>query len=276
MAKRDLDRVQRASTRQEMDEMMRALRDASKLRRAEQQQIALGIAKEKSVKYQIGTDQAKSSSETLFSFSGQKEEVVQGSPSVTPACVFVDDGGGGEVLPSDMFMWRVDEIRTWVMDHMGRLPKRTSGDATERTLGNRWNMFNMRCRRDVGVSRCKFLPSEKLYFERIWEVVCGYESSQSASNARFVQQVDEIRRWVINHMGRLPNKRRPDAMERTLANRYEKFKMRCVRDLRTRRRGIYAFKLLPSQKAYFDSLKEVVQWHSRASSGDAFLLMTAR
>ena len=87
----------------------------------------------------------------------------------------------------------------------------------------------------------------------------------------FMQQVDEIRTWVIDHMGQMPSKRTGDVTERTLANRYARFKMRCTRDLRTSQGRIYARKFVPSEKAYFDCLKQGVQRSSLGPLEIAFI-----
>ena len=150
MAERHLQHAQTASNNQEMDELLRALRDGSKCGRAEQEQIAPGAvkekgAKEKPVKEQTGIDQAKPSSEALFILSGQKEEAVQRFSGVASACVSGITGASGESLRSDSFVRRVDELRTWVADHMGQLPKHRSADATERTLANRYYRYRTLC-----------------------------------------------------------------------------------------------------------------------------------
>ena len=61
-------------------------------------------------------------------------------------------------------------------DHMSQILKRTSDDATERTLAVRYGHLIMRCSRDLRASHgtvrgVKLLPCEKRYFECIEEVL---------------------------------------------------------------------------------------------------------
>ena len=75
------------------------------------------------MKERRAVEQAKPSSGTFFILSGQKGEAVQWSPGAASASVSVITGASGETLPSDSFRRRVDEIRTWVADHMGQFKK---------------------------------------------------------------------------------------------------------------------------------------------------------
>ena len=50
--------------------------------------------------------------------------------------------------PSDPFMRRVHEIRTWGPDQMVPLPKLKSADATERSLDGRYHKYKFLCARD--------------------------------------------------------------------------------------------------------------------------------
>ena len=166
-------------------------------------------------------------------------------------------------VPSDAFMQRVDEIKTWVIDHMGLLPKANSTDATERTLAARYVYLKTRCMRDIctrqGMVRLrKCMPCEKAYFDSIEEVLYEYKPLGQVPSDSFMQRVDEIRTWVVCHMGRLPKQTSGDAMERSLALRYAYFKMRCSRSLCTSEGVVRARKCLPCERMYFDRINEVL------------------
>ena len=270
MAERDLKHAQTALNNQEVDKLLRALRDGSKCGRAEYQQIARGAvkdkgAKEKHVKEQTGIDQVKPSSDALFILSGQQEAAVQRSSGV-PSSVFGITAAPGEALRMHSFVRRVDELRTWVADHMGRLPKQGSADATERALSFRYYRYKKLCTSDICrrgmVQAHKLLSWEKLYFDRVEEVVARDNSMRAVPSDAFMQRVDEIKTWVVDHMGRLPKGNSTDAIERALAARYFYIKRRCVRDLCTRRGTVRLRKYMPCEKAYFDNMEEIVHGYN--------------
>ena len=233
MAKRDLEFAQTASNHREMDELLRALRNGSKRGRAQQDQIALGTAMEKGAEV-TATCRYESLRADYFCYGSH--------PPI-----------GVRLSRAELFMQRIDEIRTWVSDHMGRLPKRRSGDAREHILAKRYGQYKMRCMRDLRCVR-KFRLWEKLYFDRIDKEVVPFVSPSHS----FMRRVDEIRTWVIEHMGRLPKQLSGDAHERTLAGRYAYFKMRGSRDLRTRRGIVRKRKFQLCEKAYYDRIEEVL------------------
>ena len=108
---------------------------------------------------------------------GAKEKTASASVSVIT-------GASGERLPSDSVRSRVDEIRTWVADHMGAL------------FARRYVYYKMQCTLDLRkrgmLDARKFLLWEKVYCER------------AVLRNRFMQRIDEIITWVADHMGQLP------------------------------------------------------------------------
>ena len=174
MAKRDLEHAQTASNHQEMDELLRALGDESKCRRAEQEQIDPRDVKEKCV----------------------EEDAAKNRVAVR-------------------FMRRVDEIRSWVVDHAGQLPNKKSRDASERTLASCYVHYKMRCEQDLltplgAVNNRKFVRWERIYFDRIEEAVRGckslqaehydreYNGSQSSINIVQVEHVASVGENVMD------------------------------------------------------------------------------
>ena len=73
----------------------------------------------------------------------------------------VATGALGEMVPSDSFGRRVDEIGTRMAEHGGRLLKTSSVDVMERILARRYVKFKMWCTCDMDargmVKNWKFL-----------------------------------------------------------------------------------------------------------------------
>ena len=113
------------------------------------------------------------------------------------------------------FMRRVDEIRSWVVDHAGQLPNKKSRDASERTLASCYVHYKMRCEQDLltplgAVNNRKFVRWERIYFDRIEEAVRGckslqaehydreYNGSQSSINIVQVEHVASVGENVMD------------------------------------------------------------------------------
>ena len=98
----------------------------------------------------------------------------------------------------------VDEITTWVVDHIGHSPKQRNVDVAERQLAIRYYMSESRCIRDLVRGNWKVLPlcSGCLRIGSFsWLRTDLF--MQRALYDRFIQWVDEVIIWVAGHMGRL-------------------------------------------------------------------------
>ena len=181
LAQRDLEGARTASTHEEMWQLLAALQECSKQRAA----VKENCGREMVAGEQRVVEEVDQSSEAVFSLSDRKEEMGQWSLSGVPAYGSVAAGVSEEACSDVEFARRLDEIGTWVADHMGRLPKQTSVDAMERTLAYRYDYLK---RRRDGKSRAgggcrarayiepKFRPSESAYFDRLEDVLHRYKS----------------------------------------------------------------------------------------------------